>query len=173
MPAPRPTEQERHFTGRSGGGRHTVTAQRRRGLVRDSPINSVCRGGQAAVRYLLRRNTMNISLSTVSICVWILFTGLSCGSTSDWPFKESRYTVVVTQGTVITQHRPIIVVIRNAGDGEWMFFADQDPYLDTVVTLSLDEMIRIDKSIMEVADLPAGWKAVRSKAGEHWQRIKL
>jgi hypothetical protein len=116
---------------------------------------------------------MSFHLKIASILAPILFTGLSCSSTSDWPFKESKYTLVVTQGTVITQHRPIIVVIRNAGDGQWMFFADPDPYLDTVVTLSLDEMARIDKTILEVADLPVGWKAVRSTVGERWQRTKL
>jgi len=99
--------------------------------------------------------------------------GPSCSSVSEWPFDESRNTLVVTQRAVITEHRTILAVVRSAADGQWMFLADENPAIDVVVTLTLEEMMNIDQTIKEVADLPPGWKAVRHGPGQTWQRLRL
>ncbi len=96
-----------------------------------------------------------------------------CSSGSGWPFREGRTTIVVTQRSVIEQHRPVLAVVRNANDGQWMFFADENPAVDIVVTLTLEEMMGIDSTLTGIAGMQSGWKALRTGVGQPWTLSKL
>jgi hypothetical protein len=100
---------------------------------------------------------------------------LGCGSLSpiDWPFKESKNTIAVTQRSIANEQLPILTVLRDSVDGQWFFFADENPTIDPEVLLTLEDIVKIDKTITELGDLLPGWKAWRSARGQSWYRQRL
>jgi hypothetical protein len=74
--------------------------------------------------------------------------------------------------TLFNQHRPILVVVRSVGDGQWMFLADENPLIDLAVSVTLEEIVKLDSTVVEVSDLAPGWKAIRTGYGRPWQRNK-
>ncbi len=102
-----------------------------------------------------------------------IFCVYGCSAGSDWPFHEEKHTLAVTQRSAIEQRRPILTVLRDSADGQWTFLADENPLIDVVVLVTLEDMVKIDTSLAGVADLPPGWKASRPAIGSAWQRTKL
>ena len=71
---------------------------------------------------------------------------LSCSSAAEWPFAEPKQTLVSAELTLFNQHRPILVVVRSVGDGQWMFLADENPLIDLAVSVTLEEIVKLDCS---------------------------
>jgi hypothetical protein len=36
--------------------------------------------------------------------------------------------------------------------------------------VSLEEIVRLDPTVLEIADLPPGWQAIRERVGGSWTR---
>ncbi len=116
---------------------------------------------------------MKSLLAHCTFCVATIVCVYGCTAGSDWPFQDEKHTLVVTQRSAIEQRRPILTVLRDSADGQWTFLADENPLIDVVVLVTLEDMLKIDSSLVGVADLPPGWKASRSAIGSAWQRKKL
>ena len=89
-------------------------------------------------------------------------------------FPISGGTVVCTTSYVMRNGSPILMVSHDA-DGEgrtgWQFHAGNDDYEPEVLMLvTLDEVLRLDPSITEVADLAPNWEARRRTKGGPWVR---
>ena len=68
--------------------------------------------------------------------------------------------------------RDIIYVFHDEEDHAWQFHhAGEKNVADTMV-VALEEIVAHDSSVLEVADLPSGWKAWREKRGAPWQKAK-
>ena len=65
---------------------------------------------------------------------------------------------------------PILRVTHDAEDGAWQFLDGGTVSEENASIVSLEEITRIDPSIMELADLPLGWYAYRLTANEPWRR---
>jgi hypothetical protein len=112
---------------------------------------------------------------------WTLYVGvvisslIGCASTSqtEGSFQKERNTLAITQLSVIVERRPILTVVRDSVDGKWFFFTDENPGVDPEVTLTLQDIIKIDASVAQLQDLPVGWKATRTQATQPWTRRKL
>jgi hypothetical protein len=96
----------------------------------------------------------------------------SCSSAVKWPFREPKQTLVTAELAIFDRHRPILVVSRNPGDGQWTFLADESPLIDLSVTVPLNEIVKLDSTVVQVSDLSPGWTATRSRYGLPWQRKK-
>jgi hypothetical protein len=86
-----------------------------------------------------------------------------------WPFADAPNTAVFTTRFVIKNRMPITHVSHDAEDGAWQFhtnspFDDRDAML-----VALKEIVDIDPSVTQLADLPLGSKATRLPNG-HWLR---
>ena len=88
-----------------------------------------------------------------------------CASSSHSIFEKPSAAVVVTQWVVVNKGMPILAAFHTAGDEEWMFFADVNPTVDVQVSVTLEELLKLDESLKELFDLPAGWKATRERKG--------
>ncbi len=105
----------------------------------------------------------------------IVLSLLGCGSgsgTNAGPDRE-RNRLAITQRTVVVNRRPILTVVRDSTDGRWFFFPDENPGVDPEVTLTLDDIIRIDGSVAQLLDLLPGWKAWRADTTQPWSRRKF
>jgi hypothetical protein len=88
-------------------------------------------------------------------------------------FAEAPDTAVITTKYVVRQQSPILFVFHFE-DGFWQFAGQEEQLLDAdYLVLRLDEIIALDPSILEVADLPLGVGASRMDKGAAWTFSKL
>jgi hypothetical protein len=65
---------------------------------------------------------------------------------------------------------PILLVSHDLDDHGWQFLDHCQFTTDDAAVLSLEEITKIDSTVMQVADIPPGWQAVRKSANASWQR---
>lgn len=86
-------------------------------------------------------------------------------------FKDSLNTAVFTTKFVVKDKKEITYVTHDKEDGAWQFFSsdDFDNFEEVAMVLSLDEIIEVDNTVLELADLPLGYIATRQTAKDVWR----
>ena len=88
-------------------------------------------------------------------------------------FADPLNTAVITTKYVVHQQSPILAVFHFA-DGFWQFSGQEEPLVDAdYLVLGLGQVIALDPSILEVADLPLGVGASRVNKEAAWTFEKL
>jgi hypothetical protein len=90
-----------------------------------------------------------------------------------WPFDQPRNCTTITVWRILKGLDPITLVTHDADDHAWQFLNTGDgrePDINDAAVVCLEHMAALDPSVLEVADLPAGWLAWRSDKGQPWQR---
>lgn len=82
-------------------------------------------------------------------------------------FKESLDTVVLTSKYVISGTSPIVYIAHHE-DGTWEFWGKEIIDESEIAVVSLRNIIDIDPTVIEVADLPAEFNAVRKTENDKW-----
>ena len=90
--------------------------------------------------------------------------------TSAWPFEQPKNCAVISLRKIIFDGDPILYVSHDADDHGWQFLGLEAVEPKNAVVVSLEEVVRIDESILEVADLPVGWCAWRESKTAPWRR---
>ncbi len=93
-------------------------------------------------------------------------------SRDKWPFADPKDVAVITLKSIAMGGSPVLHVTHDADDGMWQYLDGMTVSEENASVLSLEEITRIDPTVMELADLPLGWYAYRSAANEPWQRGK-
>jgi hypothetical protein len=88
----------------------------------------------------------------------------------DWPFEDPENVATMTVRQLFHRGQPILLVSHDADDGMWQFLTGGPVEMADAMIVCLSNVYRRDPSIGELADLPMGWQAWRSAAGEPWQR---
>jgi len=87
----------------------------------------------------------------------------------DKRFIEDLDMAVFTTKYVIWGNSPILFVFH-FDDGYWQFSGNETNMKDDdYKTISLKNIIKIDPSVLEVADLPYNWEAYRESLDSSWQ----
>jgi hypothetical protein len=89
-----------------------------------------------------------------------------------WPFDQSPNTAAITTRQVIDDKKPICVVVHYADDHSWGFLCGTTDDEKDGRVITMREAIALDESLLTIADLPLGWKALRPTQGEPWQKAK-
>lgn len=71
---------------------------------------------------------------------------------------------------ILDGSEPILLVSHEADDHSWQFLGISDASVSDGRLVCLEEIVRLDPTVLEVADLPPGWQAVRDQVGGHWSR---
>lgn len=88
-----------------------------------------------------------------------------------WPFPDPGNTAVITLRRIVNARAPILAVWHNADDGTWQFLDGSDELdMDEAAVVALQEIVRLDPSILELADLPTGWVVWRPNPSSPWKR---
>ena len=89
-------------------------------------------------------------------------------------FEDSLNTAVFTTKFVVKENKEITYVTHDIEDSAWQFFSDDefDNFEEVAMLLSLEGIIEIDKSVLEIADLPLGYIATRQTAKDRWRILK-
>ena len=92
---------------------------------------------------------------------------------ADWPFDQPRDCAVITLRSIVFGGAPILLVTHDAEDHGWQFLDGSDPETNNAAVVGLGEMVRLDPSLLQLADLPPGWRAWRSSPSSPWQREEV
>jgi hypothetical protein len=87
-----------------------------------------------------------------------------------WVFRDNPNVMVMTTKDVVYNKREILSVWHDSDDGMWQFLDGPDVNEEVAMLVSLEEMVNIDESIVDIADLPLGWVAWREQKGLAWER---
>jgi hypothetical protein len=87
-----------------------------------------------------------------------------------WPFAVARKTAVFTTRDIIEEGKPILLVMHDQDDGAWQFHTGETVPASEAKIVALDEIIFRDPSVVELADLPLGWSAIRDSITSPWKR---
>ena len=91
-----------------------------------------------------------------------------------WPFEDPLNVITVTTRHVVDGSHPIDYVSRDEEDGGWQFHTNAVAFsMADALLVRLDNMVARDASLLELADLPLGWCAVRSGPSAPWVRAPV
>jgi hypothetical protein len=88
----------------------------------------------------------------------------------DWPFDQTPNSAVISLRHVVFERAPILYVTHDSDDHGWQFLSLDDARIEDAVVVSLSEILKLDPSVRELADLPPGWRASRQFIGAPWRR---
>ncbi|MDN5201960.1 DUF2199 domain-containing protein [Fulvivirgaceae bacterium BMA10] len=93
--------------------------------------------------------------------------------------KPEKFSIPMNTGVYTTKFvmhgSSTITFISHELDGDWQFMGDEPVgnYQETGMLVSLEELIKKDNSITQVADLPIGYQATRKAKNEDWSIEKI
>jgi hypothetical protein len=90
--------------------------------------------------------------------------------TLNWPFQDPQNVAIFTTRHVIKDGNPILFVSHDADDGAWQFHSGDSVSSKDALIVALSEIVEIDPTIAELADLPLGHKASRASRSDSWIR---
>lgn len=90
-------------------------------------------------------------------------------------FKDLLNTAVITTRRIINKKDWIGYVTHDIEDGSWQFLDSKmsEKNINDAVVVSLQNIIDLDSTIQELADLPLGWHAWRESRKLPWHTSKM
>ena len=89
----------------------------------------------------------------------------------DWPFDQPRNCAAITIRPIVFDGAPILHATHD--DHGWPFLGREDADEAQGAVVALSTIVRLDPSVLDVADLPPGWHAWRESRSSPWQRSRL
>jgi len=125
-----------------------------------------------------RREEALIKIKLLQRCLSLLITSAKVSGnyhvnykhSKNWPFDQPRNCATFTMRQVLDKSEPILLVSHDVDDHGWQFIGVSNASVPDARIVLLEEIVKLDPSVLEVADLPPGWQAVRSKIGDSWTR---
>src|ERR1700761_2960362 len=89
-------------------------------------------------------------------------------------FSDPLNTAVFTTIYVMKENSTIVLVSHEL-NGDWQFMGSQEitDYAKVAMVVGLGQIIKRDKTVLEVADLPRGYQATRQGKGDKWTIAKI
>lgn len=88
----------------------------------------------------------------------------------NWPFSDPENVMTITMRQIVREGQPVLLVVHEEEDGSWQFLTGGTFTMADGVLVALKTIIALDSSLLELADLPVGWQAVRAAKGQPWSR---
>jgi len=86
-------------------------------------------------------------------------------------FKTPLNTAVFTTKYVI-ENLSTIVYVSHDDEDEWQFQGSENDVLDIDIRIvGLGEIIKLDNTLLELAELPVGFEAIRKSGRDPWQIV--
>ncbi len=87
-----------------------------------------------------------------------------------WRFQEGKNRAVFTTKHVLDGTRPILLVSHDE-EGDWQFLCGTTNRPEDGRIVCLANVVEQHPAVMELADLPRGWQAVRDGVNRPWRRV--
>ncbi len=88
----------------------------------------------------------------------------------NWPFDQPPNCVAITTTQVLKEGHDITHVYHDEDDHGWQFHYAGEKSTSDAMVVSMQTIAEYDSTVMEVADLPVGWVAIRERRGALWNR---
>ena len=95
---------------------------------------------------------------------------MNSNRTDTWLFDQPRNCATLTMRQVLDGSEPILLVVHDADDRAWQFIGGSDASVADGRVVCLEEIVNLDPTVLDVADLWPGWQAVRNEVGGEWTR---
>lgn len=91
---------------------------------------------------------------------------------SDWKFSDPPNVAVIVDRSIVSGEEWIAHVSHDADDGAWQLHTSKGAVANEAdaMLISLRKATQLDPSIIELADLPLGWRAWRDAKDSTWHR---
>jgi hypothetical protein len=91
-----------------------------------------------------------------------------------WPFQDPPNVAVIVDRQILGGDAWITYVSHDAEDGAWQFHSSSPgpPNERDAAVIGLREILSLDETVAELADLPPGWHAWREFPASAWQRAR-
>ncbi|WP_235905665.1 hypothetical protein [Tautonia marina] len=89
---------------------------------------------------------------------------------AQWPFADPPDTAVFTLDRVLDGETPVLLVTHDADDESWQFLDGEHVFEEDARVVALGEIVQLDPTLLDLADLPLGGFAWRSGPGDPWNR---
>lgn len=83
----------------------------------------------------------------------------------NWIWDQTRDTGTLTTRQVMEQGLPILVVTHFPDDHSWAFTCGVAEDENNVLIVAMEDVIALDPTLSEIADLEPGWSAYREAVG--------
>jgi len=90
----------------------------------------------------------------------------------EWPFNQPKNCAVFTIRQVIEGESPIQVVYHDLEDGGWQFVSNVEYTMEDAKLVGLEEITKIDPTVLELAKIEPGYHAWRNNVGDKWTIAK-
>ena len=90
----------------------------------------------------------------------------------NYKFTEEKNTMVISTKKIISKEVDILLVSHDEDDGMWEFLHGDDVKEEEAVIVSLLEIVHLDSTVNQIADLPLGWIAYRDNIQDVWIKQK-
>ena len=82
-------------------------------------------------------------------------------TTQKWPFDQPRSCAVLTVRQILDGSQPVLHVTHDT---------QETSKIEDAKIVAFEEMIALDASLLQLADLSPGWQAWRQSVGAPWIR---
>jgi hypothetical protein len=89
----------------------------------------------------------------------------------DWHFHEGKNRAAITTKHVLDGTHPIVLVSHDE-EGDWQFLCGTTNRAEDGRIVCLATVVEQHPAVVELADLPVGWQAVRDGPDQPWRRVK-
>ncbi len=88
----------------------------------------------------------------------------------NWPFADPPNVVSFALRQIMDGDKPILLVSHDSDEGMWQFLDGDAVSMDDAMLVLLKNVVALDPTVAELADLPIGWQASRRTVDDPWQR---
>jgi len=90
-------------------------------------------------------------------------------------FNDSGNTAVFTTKFILNNGKDITTVHHYEEDGAWQFSSSDEigDFEEAARVVSLDEIVKLDDTLLEISDLPEGFMAFRNSKIDKWEIKKI
>jgi len=94
-------------------------------------------------------------------------------SEDPWPFDQPRNCATISLRSVVFEGAPVLHVSHDDDDHGWQFLGGGEFTEADACVIALHEAVALDPSVLELADLPPGWRAWRRSRSAPWKRSPI
>lgn len=87
-----------------------------------------------------------------------------------WKFEHPRNLGVITVQRILDRETSVVYVSHDDDDGSWQFFDGNPVTEEDARVVGLGRIIDLDPTLMDLADLPEGFVAMRNSRQDGWLR---
>lgn len=85
-----------------------------------------------------------------------------------WAFEDAPNVACFTVRSIMSGAAPILQVFHDEDDGAWQMLPGSGADASEAMIVGLGQLVQVDQTLVELANLPLGWVARRERKNSPW-----